>query len=482
MKVKVQNQPSRRLSRGAATALRRSGACGLLGAMCAGAAWGQVIAGTSDNATAPVTAATSLPVNKAEPGILSGLADHGLYFRLLYNQEVAGNPSGGIKQGATTSQYLAGGVDLDMEKAFGWTGGKLHATMIGIKSKSLTTYYIGGGTSAQENSAPFTLLRFLELTYDQNFTIRNKNDFNFTIGRLSAFQTFAKSPFSTLFQNHAHSGALYGFSQSSGTALAPVSTWGGKVTYRPTAKTYVHAGSFAIDAAVTNSATHLWDFGTKSVSGQNYMLETGYETDFSNDAMPRRIRLGAWYLDAPRNDVYLNTKGQSFTQFGGTRQTYRHDRGMYVMGDQTISRPDPNSKRNVAVFGSFLYNHGNFEPLQYTAKLGIVKTGTFAGRDADTLGLVMSDLSFSNKQVKFLSERRAKGGGTGTVPSHGYVIEAAYSYALAPGVTIAPNIQYLVNPDSRVTPNHPTDIPDALVLGVRFMANFGALFNFPRGQ
>lgn len=458
----------------------------MLGALCAGSTWAQVVPLEDASKSAGASPASSIgtPTAKApaKDGVLASLAERGVYFKLLYNQEIAGNPSGGIKQGITTSQYLTGGADIDLDKMMGWDGGKLHVSVIGIKSKGLTARYIGGGTSAQENYAPFTLLRFLELNYEQNFSIRNKNDLSFLVGRMSAFNTFARSPFSTLFQNHAHSGALYGFSQSSGTVLSPLSTWGGRVTYKPTARTYVHAGSFAIDPATTDSNTHLWDLSSSRITGQNYMLETGYETEFANDPMPRRIRLGAWYLDSPRNDVYLNTRGQSYTMFGGTRLTHQHDNGVYVMGDQVISRPNLKSKRNLAVFGSVLYNRGDFEPLQYTAKIGLVKTGTFEGRDNDTFGIVASDLKFSDKQVKFLSERRAKGGGSGTVPKHGYVFEAAYSYALAPGVTIAPNLQYLLQPDSRVTPNYPKDIPDAFVVGVRIMANFGAFFNLPRGQ
>jgi porin len=459
-------------------------ACALVCAVGMGSAFAQAPnparAGAVDAAATTEPAREAVPQKPADSGVLAALAERGIYTRLLLNMELAANPSGGIEQGATASQYVVGGVDVDLQKMMGWTGAKVQASVIGIKSRSLTTFYIGGGTSAQENSAPFTLLRFLDLSFHQNFSLYNKNDLGFSIGRMSAFQTFAKSPYSTLFQNHAHSGALYGFSQSSGTVLAPLSTWGGRVSFRPSEKTYVHAGSFSIDPATLDAGTHLWDFSSDRITGQNYMLETGYETDFTNDAMPRRIRLGAWYLDAARNDVYLNTQGRSFTTYGGMRETHRHGNGLYVMGDQVISRPDLKSRRNVAVFGSMVYNRSDAEAIKYTAKVGLVKTGTFAGRNNDTVGIVASTLKMSDKQVSFLSERRALGGGTGRVNSEGYVVEAAYSYALAPGITVAPNIQYLHKPDSRVTPNYARDINDALVIGVRMNANIGALFNFPR--
>ena len=41
------------------------------------------------------------------------------------------------------------------------------------------------------------------------------------------------------------------------------------------------------------------------------------------------------------------------------------------------------------------------------------------------------------------------------MPSHEVVFEANYGYRLASGVVLRPNVQYIVNPDSRYTPTFP---------------------------
>ena len=96
----------------------------MLGALCAGSAWAQVVPIEDASKSAGATPASSIgaPAAKApaNDGALAALADRGVYFKLLYNQEIAGNPSGGIKQGITTSQYLTGGADIDLEKMMGW--------------------------------------------------------------------------------------------------------------------------------------------------------------------------------------------------------------------------------------------------------------------------------------------------------------------------------------------------------------------------
>jgi porin len=448
---------------------------------------GQASADSSTIIQNPSLQTKAVPFVAATPGNvgpLSGLGDqlarYGIYVRVFLDEELAANPVGGLRQGRTASQYATGGVDLDLETMLGLRGTKVHASVIAEQSQGLSSTYIGGGIDAQENYAPFGLTRFLELSLDQTFSLFNPKDLNFVGGRIGESAYFARSDYSCLFMNHVFCGSLYGFSQDTGTALAPLATWGGKATFKPTATTYVQGGVFAIDAATLDWTTRLFDFDASRVTGENYVGEVGYETDFSNDSMPRHYRLGTWYLDAPRNDVYYNSQNLSYALYKGTKLVHNHEGGAYFMGDQVIYRPDTTSRRNLAVFGSFLANPSDSEAVQYAAKIGLVQTGTFTGRDRDTAGIAFSDTEFTANEVAYLSQMRALGGGFGTVHSHEYIIEAMYGFAAAPGVTIRPNLQYIINPDSRYTPTTPKNIPDAFVIGLQITANLGDLTGLPR--
>lgn len=432
----------------------------------------------------PASSASSPKVSSAGDAghdtFLGNLANNGIDLRALYDQEIASNPVGGIKHGTTSSQFAIVGSDFDLDKLAGWKGGKFHVSIIGLNSTGLSYKYIGGGIDAQENFAPFNLVRFTELDLEQSLSLRKPNDLNLLAGRFGMTSQFARSDYACLFMNHVYCGPIYGFSQDTGTALAPLATWAARARYNFTPTTYAQAGVFANDPATLDRNVKLFDISPNRINGKDLIAEGGYETNFSNDSMPRHYRIGAWNNEAPRNDVYFNTNNLSFTEFGGTKKIHNSGSGVYAVGDQVIYRPDLSSQRNIAVFGSVFRSFASFEPVEYAVKIGLVKTGTFAGRNHDTLGVAISDTKFTPSEVNFLTEQRAKGGGSGQVNAHEYIPEIIYNYALAPGVTIGPDLQYIINPDPRYSPRYPRNIRNTLVVGIKFFANFGSLFGWPR--
>src|SRR6266702_6243974 len=136
---------------------------------------------------------TAAPVSSPLLSYAAIAAQHGIYFRSYVDEEIAANPVGGIRHGITASQYATLGTDVDLQKLIGWKGAIFHASIIAEASTGLSAKYIGGGIDAQENYAPFNLVRFLNLTLEQNFSLFHKNDLNLVAGRMGAFPAFAKS-------------------------------------------------------------------------------------------------------------------------------------------------------------------------------------------------------------------------------------------------------------------------------------------------
>jgi porin len=167
-------------------------------------------------------------------------------------------------------------------------------------------------------------------------------------------------------------------------------------------------------------------------------------------------------------------------EFGGTPLTHRGETALYVTGGQAISRPDPDSHRNLGLFASMYYNFANSEAIRYSIRGGIVKAGTFKSRGHDTAGMAFSPTYFTAKEVAYLTGMRSKAGGEGRVPSSDWNLELNYGYELAPGIVLRPNIQYVIHPDSRYTPSYPSNIPNAFVIGLQINANVGTLFNLPQ--
>jgi porin len=413
------------------------------------------------------------------PDLFASAAEKGIYFTVFLNEEVAGNPLGGIRQGIAASQYVVFGPDLDMQRLLGWQGGAIHALAIAENSTGLSQKYIGGGVDVQENFAPFNFFRFLDLTVEQKISLWDEASLDLVAGRTAAVPAFGESEYASMFMNHAFSGPLFGFTQSSGTAVAPLASWGGKAKLEFTPDIYLQFGGYAVDEATLESGTQIFDLDTRRVTGVNYLWEVGYETTFSDDPSPRYYRIGFSYLDAPRNDVLLNTSGLPLFEFGGAPLTHHGETAIYVTGGRVIWRPDLSTHRNIALFGSVYYNLVDSEAIQYALKWGLVQTGPFAVRPNDTLCLGMAMISFTSKDVESLSGMRSNGGGTGRVPGQEWIVELNYGCQLAPGVVVRPNLQYIIKPDPGYTPTYPRNIPNAFVIGLQITASLDTLFGLP---
>ena len=413
------------------------------------------------------------------PNFFNKAANRGIYFHTFLNEELAANPYGGIRQGITASQYLTFGIGIDLQRLLGWSGGAFHAIVIAVSSDGLSEHYIGGGIDAQENATPINLVRALNFTLEQNFSLWHTNDLNLIAGRVGATPYFMRSDLSCLFMNHAFCGPMYAFYQSTLSSVSPAPSWGGRARFNFTQQAYVEFGGYAVDNKTVLASTSIFNWGTGGVAGTNYLVEIGHEAHFSNEQVPHYYRIGVSYEDAPRSDALLNTDGLPFYKYGGTKLTHPGETAVYATGGQLIWRPDKSSRRNVAVFGSIYYNFSDSEAIQYAVKAGVVKTGTFATRSRDTVGFGISPVAFTAKEVALLTGLRAKGGGEGQVPAHEVILELNYGYELAPGVVLRPNLQYLVYPDPRYTPTHATDIPNSFVIGLQVNANLDALFTLP---
>lgn len=413
------------------------------------------------------------------PDFFSNAARKGIYFHTFLNEELAANPVGGIDQGASASQYLTFGTGIDLQRLIGWKGGALHAIVIALSSNPLSENTIGGGIDVQENAVVFNLVRALNFTLEQNFSLRAKDDLNLIAGRVGATPYFMGNDLACLFMNHAFCGMMYGFYQSTESSVSPAPSWGGRAKFNVTPKAYVEFGGYAIDSNTVQASTSIFTWNTRGVYAINYLAEAGHATTLSEQNKPHYLRVGVSTVDGPRPDVLLNTNGLPLFQYGGTPLSHYGETAFYATGAQVIQRDDCVSRRNVALFGSVYYNFADSEAMKYTIKGGIVKTGTFQRRPGDTLGFAVSPIAFTAKEVANLSGRRANGGGVGQVPSHEVVFEANYGYLLASGVVLRPNLQYEVLPDSRVTPTFPHNIPNVFVVGLQVNANLDALFGLP---
>ena len=425
----------------------------------------------------PTTAPTSpLDGTVLQPAVRLGhdLLDVGILPRLRYIDAFAANPTGGIKEGADNSGVVIFGADFDLNRIAGLQGGLFHASFAQLYGHELSTDDIGSRTKVQSYYYPYKQFEMTELTYEQRFF---DGRLNVLAGRANATGEFARDDYGCRFENVAD--CPFELTQLvAGFPGFPYVNWGGRVRVQPTYNTYIKAGAYEIDPNRQHNSGFNW--GTNTGTGFVLPAEMGYETTFLTDPYPRHYKLGFWYNSADYTDPYLNTKGKSRAQFGGTALNYNGGRGgVYALADQMVWKPQGQSQRGITVFGIGGAPFDKQELFAFQAVGGAVWTGPWAARPADTLGIMGSFIRLSRKEDLYLDGLLQKARSATTIPRDGLVFELNYGVQVVPGVLIQPALQYLINPDD-ISHVSTTRAPkDALVVGLKFVVNADEVLGLP---
>jgi len=133
-----------------------------------------------------------------------------------------------------------------------------------------------------------------------------------------------------------------------------------------------------------------------------------------------------------------------------------------------LTRPDPTSERGLSVFGVAMTNLSGRVEERHFLELGLLQTGTFRGRDRDTLGFVINQQSFSDLALARMNAARVFAGGTSGARRNEYMMELAYGAQIGPAVRLSPNLQYILHPDQTGAPFRTGHIKDAFAIGFKF--------------
>jgi len=403
------------------------------------------------------------------------LFDRGVSLSADYTGEAASNPSGGIRHSTDYAGQIHLGGDFDFNKIANIAGSSAHIDIDQRHGRNLAADAIGNNTSVQE-------IYGTQDVHLANLTLEQKlfdDRIDITAGRTVANITFLNSPIYCNFQSNSACGNPTFVFKDSNFTYWPASSWGGDIKGMLTDTLYLHAGAYEVNPydKLTSKSNGI-DFSTTDATGATIPFELGYATSFANDAMPRHYQIGGWYDDSDYSDPVNDAKGNKAILSGNPYATNHGRSGAFFRFDQMIWRPDANSKRGLTLFGVVMTRvSGRVNEDQYY-ELGLLQTGTFAGRDQDTLGFVINDQEFSNLALSQIRAARQSAGGTGSIPAREVMMELAYGAQITPAVRLSPNLQYIVNPDQMAEPFRTKSIPDAFVVGFKFtvdLANFVGL-------
>jgi len=415
----------------------------------------------AEDAPPPPTlpATTAAPRQPFQP-----LADQGITLQWSYTGEAAANATGGLaRKSAYTGQvYL--GADLDMDRLVGIPGATIHFAVTNRHGKSLTNIALGNNTSVQEvwgtQNTHLAILTWEQKLLNDRLTIE--------AGRSQANIHFLNSPLYCLFQSNSTCGNPTFVFKNSNFTYFPASSWMAHAKVQVAPRWFAHAGVYEVNPDRKRWNDDGFSFSSRNRTGVIVPWELGYADDKNETRLPGHYILGGWFDRGDYADPLRDDAGGIAILTGRPARTLHGRSGVYVRFDQQLTRPDPATKRGLAIFGAAMTNlSGRVEESRFL-DFGVVQTGTFKGRDTDTLGFMINDQRFSDLAMERMRAARLAAGGEDTVHRHQVMMELAYGADVVPGLRVSPNVQYILHPDNTGAPFNQTNTDNALVFGFKF--------------
>ncbi|MBB3172617.1 porin [Endobacter medicaginis] len=404
------------------------------------------------------------------------LQNHGIYLRALAVDEFAGNVSGGVRRGTGNSIATPFGADLDFNRMIGLPGAVLHISFNRSGGTSLAQAYTGNTVSFQTRYKTYQNLRLSALAWDQSLL---HGAVEISGGRVSALTYFNASTLYCTFQNNAicfNPAALP--IQNRSLSFFPYGTWGGRVKVNPSKRVYIQAGAFEANTSLI--PTDGFDWNTHGGTGVQTAVELGIHSPSQLAPHAYNLRFGAYRNSSPVNDPYYNSRGLPKPTHNGTALIHPEGQdGWYAMGDGVLTRLGADRRRNITVFGGVIQAVPDYTLFKLQALAGLVITGPFASRPLDTFGIVGTYLQLGRNERDYLQAMRRAAQGTSRVTKGEGIFEINYGAKVMRGVTISPNIQYVLQPDNVLKPSQRSASHNILAFGFRASIELGAVAGLP---
>ncbi|NYE59914.1 porin [Duganella sp. 1224] len=384
-------------------------------------------------------------------GARSQYTQAGVNLRGDYVSETFANVSGGRDRGSTYAQQVRLGADFDMARLAGWSGATLHFTINDRRGGGVSADYIGNRLPVQEvHGGPYT--RLSEASVEQNLL---GNRLNLRLGFFAMGNDLGGMAIGCQLVNAAFCAHPLSMSGNTGWYNYPNARWGAAVRYQVQPELFVRTGAFQDNPHLGDKDNAFRPFAA-GTAGVILPLEVEYAPGSSphSRALPGHYKLGLIYDTAS-----ARRQGQPGTV------DERH--GVYLLADQAIVR-DNASGRSLALFGQFTANPKASAQITRWYAAGLVKTGTFAGRDADTVALGVVHAQLNPRLRASAAVANPDTGGYAALPAGETVVELSYGWQPLRWLGVRADVQYIVDPGAfsyRATQN-------ALAVGTQLKITF----------
>jgi porin len=384
-------------------------------------------------------------------GARTRYAEAGVNFRGDYVSETFANVRGGRARGSTYAQQLRLGADLDMDRIAGWSGSTLHFTINDRRGAGVSSDYIGNRLPVQEvYGGPYT--RLSEASIEQKLL---DGRLNLRLGFFAMGNDLGGMALGCQLVNAAFCAHPLSLSGNSGWYNYPNARWGAAVRYQLRPELLLRTGVYQDNPRLGDKENAFRPFAA-GTAGVVLPLELEYAPGSAphSAALPGHYKLGVLY-DTAR----VKRQGEVGTVGG------RY--GIYLLADQMVWRQGP-AGRGLSVFGQFTANPRASAQITRWYAAGLVKTGTFTGRDADTLALGVVHAQVNPRLRESFAAADRSADGYASLPAGETVVELSYGMQPLRWLGVRADVQYVVDPGAfsyRSTKN-------ALAIGTQLKITF----------
>jgi porin len=361
-------------------------------------------------------------------GVRTSLQSLGITPHAYDYTEFAWNLSGGKSRGSATSQQFGFGVDFDLGKLAGITGGTIHLQLNDRFGESTSANNIGNEMPVQNVFGLGENFRLTQFSYEQLF---DHKKIQTEIGFFPAGNYFGNFvDIGCHFQNTAFCGHVEGVFFNSGAGIYPVGKWGGMIKVYPTTTTYAETGVWDVNPTYALPQNG-FKISLNGSTGAYLPVEFGWTPNLGPDNLPGHYKIGGYY----------DTSTVAEVGSPDIMQTGRY--GGYVMADQMLFSLAHGTSRGLIAFAEGSVSDQRTAPIPFYYTFGLILQGPIAARPGDYVSIGVAR-SLVNKRATRAAITlapeidEAQAGETD--------LEFDYGIRLAPWLLITPNVQYIGSP------------------------------------
>lgn len=381
-------------------------------------------------------------------GLRTDLKQAGVTVRGDYVSETFSTMDGGERRGTTYVQQVRLGADFDMERLAGWQGGVVHLTVNDRRGVGLSSDFVGNRLPIEEAAGGY-YARLTEASIEQNLA---GGKLNLRLGYFAMGNDLGGMPIGCNLVNAAFCAHPLSMSGDSGWYNYPNARWGVALRYNLRPEVTLRTGVYQMNPRL-NDEDNAWNPFAGGTTGALLPLEVEYApgrgAGANGRALPGHYKVGVYY-DTSRVD-----------RLGGGRRV-RGRYGFYILADQMILR-EGTAGRGLSVFAQFTANPQVSAQITRWYEGGLVKSGTFKGRDSDSLAFGLIHAVVDPRLRRANADAVSVPGSYASLPAGETALELSYGFQANRWLVVRPDVQYIIDPGAfryRSTPN-------ALALGLQ---------------